>query len=55
MIYKVGDMIPLWITPRKILKILPYHGKYKEFFNCTLQIELPTCRRGYIEMAHKQE
>jgi hypothetical protein len=59
---KVGDDFRVWWeTGRKsadghywlarVLEVLPYTGKYPQFFTCVLVLEAPRTKRGKLEMA----
>lgn len=50
---KVGDMINVWTTDRRILAILPYRGLYTQWFNCVIRFQSDT-PSGWMEMAYQQ-
>jgi hypothetical protein len=55
---KVGDKIttPFSDQPDKqstIVEILPYRGKYPQWFNCVLVLTAPRTKKGTIEMAYE--
>jgi len=54
---KVGDKIPTWFSDcpslqSTVLEVLPYRGKYPEYFSCVLRLTAPRTRRGSLEMAY---
>lgn len=57
---KVGDLYPTWFSGEDhgcstILAILPYTGRYPQWFNCVLRLTAPNTVRGWVEMAAQQE
>ena len=57
---KVGDKIPFWGSGSPdglstVLAIFPYTGKYTNEFNCVLRLTAQRTKRGWLEMAYKQE
>lgn len=57
---KVGDLYPVWWTATerdasgrplaRVFEILPYTGRYPQWFNAVLRLHAPNTRRGYADM-----
>ena len=52
----VGKTIPTWFSDRwdgrsAILYVAPYHGKYRDAFDCVLTLTAPRTPKRSIEMA----
>ncbi len=57
---KKGDKIPTWFSDREdglstVLGVLPYTGKYSQWFNCVLVLTAPRTRARQIEMAYNSK
>ena len=46
-----GMGFQMWTTWRTVIAVLPYTGKYTEYYNCVLRLTSDT-PRGYTEMAY---
>lgn len=46
-----GEFICSPWSPKRIIEIKPYTGKYKDWFDCTLVVWADT-RKGFAEMAY---
>ena len=56
MTIQVGDQYPTWFSGNPsgmstVLAVLPYTGKFREYFNATLRLSAPNTVRGWCEMA----
>jgi hypothetical protein len=53
---KVGSKIPYWFAPEgaEVLKVMPYTGRYKEWFSRILRLKANT-HRGWVEVAWPRE
>jgi hypothetical protein len=49
---RVGNIIPVWWKPEgaRVLAVLPYTGRYPQWFSRVLRLESDT-PRGWIEIA----
>ncbi len=55
---KVGDKITTWFSGREdeqstVVKVLPYHGKYPNWYDCTVVLTAPETKKGTLEMAYR--
>jgi hypothetical protein len=55
---QVGDEIRVWWQTGRgnmatVLAVLPYTGKFPEWFDCVLRLSAPNTRRGWMEMAYR--
>jgi hypothetical protein len=54
---KVGALISTWFSrspsgKSRILEILPYTGRYPQYFDCVLKVTAPATKQGYMEIAY---
>lgn len=56
---KVGDQINVWWhtdlpnNMATVLAVLPYKGRYPQYFNCILRLTAPNTNKGYLEMTYQ--
>lgn len=52
---KVGDKVSVWWMPQgaAVIAILPYTGRYPQWFNCVLRLQSNT-PRGWQDIAWKK-
>jgi hypothetical protein len=50
---RVGDIVPIWWKPKgaRVLKVLPYTGKYPQWFSRVLRLEAPRTSNGWADVA----
>lgn len=58
---QVGDLYPVWWSTdkrdgqgrplAKVIAILPYTGRYPQWFNAVLRLHAPDTRNGWLEMS----
>ena len=49
---KVGECIAVWWgSGGRVLEVLPYTGRYPQWFTCVLRLSAPTTKSGYVDMA----
>jgi hypothetical protein len=60
MTVKTGDLYPVWWTTdtlephmARVMAVIPYRGRYPQWFNAVLILSAPNTKRGSLEMAVK--
>ena len=55
---RVGGLVKVWWNTGRpdnmatVLAVLPYTGRFTQFFNCVLRLSAPSTYRGWMEMAY---